>query len=318
MIYWGLYSLVVVAVLAAAESLLLLVDGDPRGRKQAVKQRLQRHASQLSDADDDGTGILRDQAVTWLGRLSSLLFNRRDVELLLYRAGMPFSLVQFLVLSVLLGLAGASTALVLGTPLLALPMLGAGALPLVYLLLRKRERMRAFEAQMPEALDLISRALRAGISLEFGFRSVGQELSDPAGTEFAQVADEVSLGLDVRVALHNLASRVDSGDMPFFVNAVLIQRETGGNLAEILDNLATIIRDRIRFHGKVKSLVAQVKLQADLLALLPLVFLGGLSFLAPGYLEPLGEPPGIYFLYACGLVVPVGWVLCRRIASVRT
>lgn len=320
MLYWVLYALVIVAVLTAAEGVLLLVGGDPTSRKKTVKQRLQRHASHISEVDDYSSGILidRDSDQSLMGRIARGLARRKELELLLYRAGMPFTLVQFLLLTLTLGVGGPIVALALGSPVLAVLLVCLGVLPLIYVLLRKRERMRQFEAQMPEALDLICRALRAGISLEFGFRSVGDELNDPAGTEFSQVADEVSLGLDTRVALQNLAMRMNTSDMPFFVNAVLIQRETGGNLAEILDNLSNIIRDRIKFHGKVKSLVAQVKLQADILALMPFVFVGALLLVAPDYLEPLKDPPGLYLVYAIAVMVPVGWLLCRRIASVRS
>src|SRR5262249_10926860 len=134
------------------------------------------------------------------------------------------------------------------TPI-ALGGIGLGALPLVFAELRRRKRVQAFETQLAEALGLVCRALRAGVSLEFGLRSVGDELPNPIGTEFSQIADEVNLGLAIRTALANLAVRVNTTDMPFFVNAVTIQRETGGNLAEILDNLSTIIRDRIKFYG---------------------------------------------------------------------
>jgi tight adherence protein B len=191
-----------------------------------------------------------------------------------------------------------------------------GAVPFGFVLLRRQARMKRFEMQLPEALDLMCRALRAGISLEFGFRSVGDELEDPVGTEFGQVADEVSLGLDTRVALQNLALRMNTSDMPFFINAILIQRETGGNLAEILQNLATVIRERIKFYGKVRALMAQTALTANLLGLLPVATFGGMWLLRQSYLEPLLVPPGQYLLIGSALLVPIGWLVCRRIASI--
>jgi tight adherence protein B len=187
----------------------------------------------------------------------------------------------------------------------------------VVLVLRQRKRMALLERQLPEALDLICRALRAGISLEYGFRSAGEELPDPVGNEFSVVAQEMSMGLDLRIALGNMATRVDIPDMPFFVNAILIQRETGGNLAEILENLARVVRERTKFYGKVKALVAQARLQADVLAMVPVMTVAGFSLFAPDYVEPLWREPGIYVLYAAGVIVPIGWLICRRLGTVR-
>jgi tight adherence protein B len=311
-----LYALVAISVLMAAEAGLLLARGNPASRMRRIRARLRRHSSRLTDAD--AGSIVLERSNTLLGRFTLRLSRRRDLELFLYRAAVPISVTQFVTL--IAGLAiGGFCATGFFTRSIPIGLAGAllpAALPVGYVTLRKRARMKAFEAQMPEALDLICRALRAGISLEFGLRSVGDELPDPIGTEFGHVADEVSLGLDTRSALNNLAARVNTSDMPFLVNAIVIQRETGGNLAEILDNLSRIIRDRIKFYGKVKSLVAQVNLSANLLALMPLVFAGGMSLVSPGYLDPLFEGKGLYFLYGSAIAVPVGWLACKRIASI--
>jgi len=319
---WILGALVFVAVLTGAEGLVLLFAGDPVARKRAVQSRLQRHASRITDSLDDeidGGILVRDSesATSLLARLGRNLSRRRDIELLLYRAGMPFTLAQLILFTLSFSIAGfAVGTLALESPAAGVLLIGLGAVPWVYVVIRKGRRMTAFELQMPEALDLICRALRAGISLEFGFRSVGDEMEDPIATEFSQVADEISLGLDSRTALQNLASRMNTNDMPFFINAILIQRETGGNLAEVLDNLGKIIRSRIKFHGRVKALVAQASLTANLLAAIPAAVGIGFSLLNPGYLEPLMTPPGIYFLYGVFISVPTGWLMCRRIGSV--
>ena len=130
----------------------------------------------------------------------------------------------------------------------------------------RAQRMRKFEEQFPEALDLLTRAMRAGHSLTFGLQMVGDELPDPIGTEFGQVAEEIKLGRELRVALGNLVYRVEAGDLPFFVTAITIQRETGGNLAEVLEKLGTLIRERFELYGKVRALTAIGKASANLLA----------------------------------------------------
>ncbi len=321
-IEWVLGALIFVALFTGAEGVLLLLRGDPVARKRTVQSRLHRHASRISDAlDPDGAGGIllpeRDSGRTFIAAIARRFARRRDVELLLYRAGMPFSLSQLLLLTVSLSVGGCAFGfLVLDSALAGTVLTASGALPWIYTVVRKNRRMARFEQQLPEALDLICRALRAGISLEFGFRSVGDEMEEPIATEFSQVADEVSLGLDSRAALQNLSHRMNTGDMPFFINAILIQRETGGNLAEVLDNLAGIIRARHKFQGKVRTLVAQASLTANLLAGIPVGIGAGLALLNPGYMEPLFEPPGIYFLYSTCIAVPTGWLICRRIGSV--
>ncbi len=316
---WIFLAFVFVAVLTIFEGVVLLVGGDRVGRRRVANERLKRHASRLAEEELSEGGILidSDERAPLIAFISRILPRRRSLELLLYRAGMPYTPAQFVLITAGATLAGVSFGtLLLGSLPLGLAFAPVGVLPLGYLLLRQRARMARFEAQLPEALDLMCRALRAGISLEFGFRSVGDELEDPVGTEFAQVADEVSLGLDTRVALQNLALRMNTSDMPFFINAILIQRETGGNLAEILQSLATVIRDRIKFYGKVRALMAQTELTANLLGLLPIATFGGLWLIRPSYLEPLLVPPGQYLLIASGVLVPIGWLVCRRIASV--
>jgi tight adherence protein B len=317
---WILYALIFVSALTLMEGMLLLFAGNRVGRRK-VSERLKRHASRLSEEETPEGGILidGDDRTPLLAMVSRFLPRRRSLELLLYRAGMPYTPPQFVLITIGIALGGIAVGtLVLGSPLAAAILSLLGFAPFVLAHVKRRARMFKFEKQLPEALDLICRALRAGISLEFGFRSVGEELEDPVGTEFGQVADEVSLGLDTRVALQNLAMRMNTSDMPFFINAILIQRETGGNLAEILQNLATVIRDRIKFYGKVKALMAQTQLTANLLGMLPLVVFGGMLLLRPQYIEPLFVPPGKYLLIASGVLVPIGWITCRRIASIDT
>jgi tight adherence protein B len=316
---WIFLAFVFVAALTLFEGVVLLAGGDRIGRRKVANDRLKRHASRIAEEELAEGGILIDpeERGGLVAFVARLLPRRRSLELLLYRAGMPYTPPQFVLVTIGCALTGfALGSVMLRSILLGLAMTLLGAAPFIFVQLRRRSRMSRFEAQLPEALDLMCRALRAGISLEFGFRSVGDELEDPVGTEFGQVADEVSLGLDTRVALQNLALRMNTSDMPFFINAILIQRETGGNLAEILQNLATVIRERIKFYGKVRTLMAQTQFTANLLGILPIAVFGGLMLIQPSYIEPLFVPPGKYALVGSGVLVPVGWLVCRRIASI--
>ena len=196
-----------------------------------------------------------------------------------------------------------------------------GAAPILFLMQRRGARIKKFEEQFPEALDLITRAMRAGHSLTFGFQMVGDELPDPIGSEFAQVAEEIKLGRELRVALANLVYRVEAGDLPFFITAITIQRETGGNLAEVLEKLSALIRERFALYGKVRALTAIGKASANLLASMPLVLVG-LLYTCGGdggrsYVEPLyTTAPGMMLAAGAAGLVVIGYILCRRMAQI--
>jgi len=318
-----LYGLVFASCFMLAEAVYYFIGGDARARSRTLSDRMKRHASRIQavDIDDAGTILKRREDLGGLmGFLTPLVPRRQSLDLLLYRAGMPMTFPQFVMATVLLGMAGLS----LGSAVLLNPALGIvlggvlGGIPFATVSYMKRQRMKKFEEQFPEGVELLCRALRAGISLEFGFRSVGEELSDPVGTEFGQVADEVSLGLDTRIALENLAQRMNTSDMPFFTNAIMIQRETGGNLAEILGNLAYVVRERLKFYGKVRTLLAQTNLTANVLAMLPIGFGLLVRAVRPSYVEAFATDSGQIWLIAAGVMVVLGWIVCRRMASIDT
>ena len=196
--------------------------------------------------------------------------------------------------------------------------LGLGLLP--YFSIRRVESRRArdFEAQFPDALDLVIRSLRAGHSLSAGLRMVGTELPDPVGGEFAQLADEVQLGLPLKQALLNMSERIESEDLPFFVTAIAIQQETGSNLAEVLENLSYVIRERFKVYGKVRALTAMGRASANLLVGWPLVMVGSLYMVNPDYIEPLWTTPqGHMMMLVSAVLVAIGYVGCRKMATIR-
>lgn len=238
----------------------------------------------------------------------------RTLELMLYRAGQPMTLVRLLGLTAGMTFAGAALGMLLGYgPLPAL--LGAG--PLWWVRRAKNKRMKAFDDGFPAALGLFSRALRAGHSMNSALQTVGTELPDPVGPEFALVAREISLGLAPSTALLNLQARMEAHDLPVFVTAVLVQLETGGNLAETLDNLAEVIRARMLFHGKVKALTAQSMMSANILVVVPFAIFMMMKFVNPKFLEPmLASEVGRMMIGLAGVLTVGGWYVCRRVARV--
>jgi tight adherence protein B len=242
-----------------------------------------------------------------------------NLDLMLYRSGGGLTVGRFLALSVLFAAPGFLGMLsLMGDPLRAAPALLPGLLPWLWVRRKANKRMREFADQLPDALDLMTRSMRAGHSLATGFQLVGDELADPIGTEFGLVAEEMRLGLEVRDALENLTYRTENPDLPYFATAVLIQRQTGGNLAELLDKLGTLLRERAQFSGRVRALTAQGRGAAAFLALwLPAIFLI-IWLVAPDYLSPLFENVwGNAVLAGAFAVDLIAYLMARRIADVQ-
>jgi tight adherence protein B len=300
--------------------LCFAVIGGETSRRRAALARIERAVSSDCGLDGEAISILRETE----SDLSSLLSDAaerfpalRSLELLLYRAGNPLTLSRFLGVSGGIAAAAGFLGVMLGvTPAPAL----AGFLPWIVVRQIKRRRMQAFDQEFPQALALFSRALRAGHSMTAALQMVGSELPDPVGPEFALVAKEIALGLSPATAMVNLQDRLDSSDLPVFVTAVLVQLETGGNLAEILDNLGSVIRERILFDGKVRALTAltaQSSMSAKILVVVPFGIVGIMHVMNPIYVAPLFETDsGNTMLIAAFVMVTLGYLLCRRIARV--
>ncbi len=317
-----LYVLVFLATVLAVEGVVSIVRENRSGQTTRARRRLRALAGSLQAGGERETSLLRaaQQGRVQLGSLLlNLLPNRKRIELLLYRAGAPMTASRFLALSGVLAMVGWFAAGAVSNDLLAgLPGLGLGLAPWIVVRAQASKRMRVFEEQFPDSLELLTRALRAGHSLGTGFHLVGEEMQDPIGNEFAQVAEEIKFGLDIRTALLNLSHRIENPDLPYFVTAVLIQRETGGNLAELLDNLGGLVRERAKFHGKLRAITAQGRMTAAILALWPAITVALLVWTHPSYIEPLLYTDTGHTALAVSLVLcAVGYGIARRLADVR-
>jgi len=176
----------------------------------------------------------------------------------------------------------------------------------------RSRRVLQLERQLPDAADLIARALRAGHSFPAALGMVGEELPEPLGGEFALVFDEINYGVSMNDALLNMVNRVPVDDLRYFVIAVLIQREAGGNLAEILGSISGIIRERLKLLGKVRVLSAEGRLSAWILAVLPFAILGALSVLNPGYISLFWKDPAGVQLAAVALTMMLFGIMWMR------
>jgi tight adherence protein B len=279
-----------------------------------VRNRLQALAQSVAQAEtEQGGSLLRSSGGLRLPSLAGL-------EVLLYRAGGPLSVGRFCVLSAVVACCGFLTVFVLTEdPLRSIPALLLGLIPWLFVRRAAAKRTRDFEEQLPDALELMTRCMRTGHALGAGFQMVGQEFADPIATEFGLVAEEIRMGLEVREALENLMNRVDNDDLPYFTTAVLIQRQTGGNLAELLDKLSTLLRERSQFHGRVRALTAQGRGAATFLALwLPFIILL-VWVIAPSYLMPLVENDWGHAVLATAFGIDaLAYYISLRIADVQT
>jgi tight adherence protein B len=187
-----------------------------------------------------------------------------------------------------------------------------GAFPYLSILSKRKRRMGKFGRQLPEALDLMARALKAGHAFTGGLKMVADEMDEPIGLEFDKTLAEINFGIEIQEALKNLSARVECQDLRFFVISIIIQRETGGNLAEILENISYLIRERFKLHGRIRVLSAEGKFSAIVLIALPFLVASLLAFLNPDYLKVLITDPIGHIMIGFALVMMVVGILVMK------
>lgn len=267
--------------------------------------------------------ILKQRAMSRSEGLQKLLLTMprmHTLDRLLIHSGMTMSVADFLGLTLMLGLIGLFVPLFTGRGLLIGIALGMvlGALPLLHVMRARTKRMQRIDDQLPDAIDLMGRAMRAGHALPTALSMVGDEMSEPIGGEFRILFDEINYGVTLQDALLNLLSRVPSTDLKYFVVALLLQRETGGNLTELLDNISAIVRSRIKLMGEVRTLSAEGKMSAWILSLLPFVVAMVISLVNPGFLSVLWtDPAGLKLIYGAVLMMIFGIWWMSRIIKIR-
>ncbi len=192
-----------------------------------------------------------------------------------------------------------------------------GSVPFIVLRFQKQRYIKQFEGQLPQALDMLARSLWAGHTIQTGIRIIGQDFDDPVRSEFSKTAEAIDFGMPLPVALEALAQRVDIADLRFFVTSVLVQRETGGNLADILARTATLIRERLEFNDRIKALSAQGRFSANILFVLPLMIAGAIYLINPGHFDVLFESEiGFISVIVSGTMMVVGMLIVRRIVKI--
>jgi tight adherence protein B len=310
-----------VAVVLALEGGFLAWNNSKGDAAQRMTRRLR--ALSAGEHGSDMPGLLKQQRSGDLSSLERLLLRLPRVHRLdrvLLQAAYSRPLSHFLMVSLMAAASGLLVSLMLLWPLwLTLLITGAcGAFPLIRLLTVRRARLQSFEQQLPDVLDLMARALRAGHAFSGAIEMVGTEANDPIAGEFRTTFDEVNFGISLQDALLNLATRVPSTDLKYFVIAVLLQRETGGNLAELLGNLSALIRARFKLLGTIRVLSAEGRLSAWVLSLLPFVAAALLNIINPKFMSILWtDPSGLQLVWGALAMSAVGVVWMWRTVKIR-
>jgi tight adherence protein B len=307
----------VVTVLAFA--VLSLLD-QRKAQARVLRDRLTT-ADQASGAPLE-LALLRDEMLSRIPAFDTLLRRSERVSLLqkmLEQGSVDLRAGNFLILSVVAAILLAVIAVIFGHNVMfgwAGLLLGF-FLPYAYASHMRTKRFQKFEEKFPEAIDTLARAVRAGHAFTTALELIANELAEPVAGEFRQLYEEQKFGLPVRDALVNLTERIPLVDVKFFVTAVMLQRETGGNLAEILDNLSHIIRERFKILRQVRVHTAQGRLTMVLLMALPPTIVVCMLLLNPGFIHPLFADPLGHTLVVAGITLQtMGYFVIRKIIRI--
>lgn len=319
------HNFLVLAVLLGV-AVLLLIEGlyllwlSYRGPEASLLKKRLRALS----ASSENTSVLKQRLLNespWAERLLQRLPRLRMLDRAVLQSGLGWSIS-----GLLLGcIASFAAGVLIAQELLHLPMLlslaaglGAGLLPLGYVHLRRARRLARIGRQLPEALDLLARALRAGHAFTAGIKMAGEELPEPVAGELRIVHDEINFGVSLQQALNHLADRVPLTDLRYFTVAVLIQRESGGNLTEILLGLSHLLRERARLLAKVRVLSSEGRLSAWILMAMPFGLAGVLHLFNPKFISVLWtDPIGISMIKGMLVMMFIGALVMRQIVRIR-
>lgn len=293
----------------------------------AKRARLQRR---LADAllhsahtEDVEVVLARNELMSEIPAVNRILIRLQSalhLKRMLDQADLHITPSRLMMFSFMAGMLGGLAASVISSiiPLMILSGIAAASLPFVHVWWRRRKRFNEFLENLPDALDLISRALSAGHAFSEALNMVSTEMPDPIGMEFRKCYEEQNLGLSLKLALENLAQRIPLLDLRMCITAVLIQRETGGNLAEILEKVAYTIRERFRIMGDLKTLTTSSRMSAWLLCGLPIFVAIAVTVMNPEYMSVLWKDQRGHYLIAAAMFMQItGMLIVRKILNIK-
>jgi tight adherence protein B len=308
-----------VAGVVGAAAFLLRGSAESRVEGRLAELTGSRVSSGAKDLLKD-SGVLYQPLDATQGIVAAFLAKFRNLTLWFQQADTTIAPSRFFMVCGMLAAAAMAASVAGGLNVAVAPVLAlfAGSLPMLWLMMRRKRRFKKFAKQLPDALELISRALRAGHSLASGFNLVAEEMTAPVGTEFRKAFEEQNLGIPLDEALEGMTERMPNLDLRFFATAVILQRQTGGDLSEILDKIGHLIRDRFQIWGQVQALTGEGRLSGVVLLALPPVLFVAVWRLNPDYVLPLfTDPLGKQMLLAAVVMQILGALVIRKIVNIK-
>src|SRR5205085_3907832 len=301
---------------------LLATHGTDKKRAR-LQKRLSEALLHLAQAEDVDVVLARNELMSeipWVNRTLVNIQAALQLKRMLDQADLHITPSRLLMFSFMAGMLGALAASVLTVfiPIMVLAGLACSAIPLLHVWWRRKKRFDLFLEQLPDALDLVSRALSAGHASSEALHMISLEMPEPVATEFRKAYEEQNLGLSLKLALENLTQRMPLLDLKLCVTAVLIQRETGGNLAEILEKVSYTIRERFRIMGDLKTLTTSSRMSAWLLCALPIFVAMAVTVMNPDYMSVLWKDPRGHYLIAVAMTMQItGMLIVRKILKIK-
>ncbi|MDQ3060665.1 MAG: type II secretion system F family protein [Pseudomonadota bacterium] len=310
-------------------TVLLLLEGAYllwKSYKGPEAKKIQTRLRALSASRDNSqqTQLLKQRMLSEVPAIERFLLSisrAQRLDRFILQAGLDWTVSSLMLSCVALGVTGGML-MMYGAhqPFLIIILAGAlfASLPLLYVSRQRSGRLKKFEHQLPEALDLITRALRSGHAFASALQMVGEEMAEPIAAEFGIVHDEVNFGVSLQQAMTNLSERIPLTDLRYFIVSVLIQRDSGGNLTEVLSNLSRLIRERLKLMAKVKVLSSEGRLSAWVLGVMPFALAGFMYLMNPAFMAPLWKDPiGITIIQWMLILMVSGAFILMRIIKIR-
>jgi len=319
----AIIALVVFGVVALLAFAVFSLFDQRSAQARLIKERLANERKAPELAADEELALVRDEQLSRIPALDTLLRRSArvgDLQKMLLQAGMDMRAGNFLGFSALSGIAVLIVTYIFSkrVEIAWIGLLVGFILPYSYASYKRNKRFERFEELFPEAIDTLARAVRAGHAFTTALEMITSEINEPIAGEFRQLYEEQKFGMPVRDALLNLTDRVPLVDVKFFVTAVMLQRETGGNLAEILDNLSYVIRERFKIQRQVRVYTAQGRLTMALLMGMPPIIVTVMLVVNPSFIQPLFSDPIGHTLLVAGITLQtIGYFVIRKIIRIQ-
>jgi tight adherence protein B len=317
---FGFFTLIFMLFLAVA--IYFFVSRDTDAYRRRIDERMKQLVQERGGASQREMHLLKEELLSSVPAMHRVLirfevFNK--LQAILRQADMTVSVYRFVTMSLIGGFIFGLLLFLFSRSLVAMILgtLVVMSIPYWYVANRRRRRFYTFLEQLPDALELMVRSLQAGHSFSSALQMVATEMPEPIAREFGKTYEEQNLGLNIKSALENLVERVPILDLKLCVTAVLIQREIGGNLSEVLRNISHTIRERFRIQGEIRVKSAQARLSGYIVSALPFFMFFWINVVNPGYMKSMYDHPwGVYILGAGVLMQMVGWLIIRKIVAI--